>query len=55
MGTSRGLEGKRNRDTLLHEQQLRFEGSGQTVVALRAGIFANLRTSSRRGSPKHSR
>ena len=55
MGTSRAAEGRLDRDARLHEQQLRFEGSGQTVVALRAGIFANLRTSSRRGSPKHSR
>jgi hypothetical protein len=33
MGTSRAVEGKRNLDARLHEQQLRFQQSGQTAVA----------------------
>ena len=33
MGTSRTAEGRLDRDAWLHEQQLRFEGSGQTAVA----------------------
>ena len=33
MGTSRAAGGRLDRDARLHEQQLRFEGSGQTAVA----------------------
>ena len=33
MGTSRAVEGRLDRDARLHEQQLRFQQSGQTAVA----------------------
>ena len=33
MGTSRAAEGRLDRDARLHEQQMRFEGSGQTAVS----------------------